>query len=418
MGQQEDSMHRHRFFALPLAAFMSMILAVCCGSDGDDSNSNNQSAPSAWFKNYGGTNDDEGESVKQTSDGGYIIVGSTELDTRGYDVLVIKTDAKGNLIWTKHYGGSGDDFGRSVQQTGEGGYIVLGEYAGSSSRQMWLIKLNSEGDQEWSRDYGYNDQDECAAELQLTSDRGYILIGTTHPLSLQLDMEDKAFLVKTDGFGNTQWYEEKGYDFYLQSGASIQQTLDGGYIFTGMTNRFDQTAMNEYGDIWLVKLGQDGGTIWYPHYGVEGVLEQGTSVRQTKDGGYIVAGETGPLSNIDILLYRFDSSSRLLWGIKNLGGPQSDWGAVVRQTSDRGYIISASTYSYGAGGSDGYLIKTDAYGNTLWTNTFGGPGNDYFRSVEQTADGGYIMTGYTESYTNGASDVFLVKTDKDGRSLP
>jgi len=415
MGQQEDSVHRYRFFALPLIAFMSMILAVCCGSDGDDSNNNNQSAPSAWFKNYGGTDDDEGESVKQTSDGGYIIVGSTELGTRGYDVLVIKTDAKGNLLWTKHYGGSGDDFGRSVQQTEDGGYIVLGEYAGSSSRQMWLIKLNSEGDQEWSRDYGYNDTSETAAEVQVTSDGGYILIGSTH---YTYGPSKSAFLVKTDGLGNTQWYKEKGYDGRYENGASIQQTSDGGYIFTGMTDAFDRGPIVYYGDIWLVKLGQDGGTIWYPHYGMEDVLEQGTSVRQTTDGGYIVAGETGPLSNIDILLYRFDSSSKLLWGLRKLGGPQSDWGAVVRQTSDRGYIISASTYSYGVGGSDGYLIKTDAYGNTLWTNTFGGPGNDYFRSVEQTADGGYIMTGYTESYTNGASDIFLVKTDKHGRSLP
>jgi hypothetical protein len=407
-------MHRCRFFAPPLIAFMSMILTVGCGSDGDDSN-NNQSAPSAWFKNYGGTDHDEGESVKQTSDGGYIIVGSTELGTRGYDVLIIKTDATGKVIWTKHYGGSGDDFGRSVQQTGDGGYIILGEYAGSSSRQMWLIKINSEGDQEWSRDYGYNDTSETAAEVQVTSDGGYILIGSTH---YTYGPSKSAFLVKTDGFGNAQWYKEKGYDGRYDSGASIQQTSDGGYIFTGMTDAFDRGPMTYYGDIWLVKLGQDGGTTWYPHYGVEDVLEQGTSVRQTKDGGYIVAGETGPLSNIDVLLYRFDSSSKLLWGLKKLGGPQSDWGAVVRQTSDRGYIISASTYSYGAGGSDGYLIKTDAYGNTLWTNTFGGPGNDYFRSVEQTADGGYIMTGYTESYSNGASDVYLVKTDKAGKSLP
>jgi hypothetical protein len=276
-----------------------------------------------------------------------------------------------------------------------------------SNRQMWLIKTEANGyNREWHRNYGYDNSNEDAAEVQQTSDGGYILIGTTEGTF------KNVFLVKTDGSGNTQWYKQKGYDNSNESGASVQQTSDDGYILTGTTDQFDSN-----GDIWLVNVGADGSTLWHHHYGVSGIAEEGTSVRETFDNGYIITGTIGPSTNRDIFLLKTDSAGNQQW-YRTFGGSKSDYSAAVQQTSDGGYIIAGSTNSYGAGLSDGYLIKTDASGNTLWTNTFGGSGDDYFYSVQQTKDGGYIMAGYTKSYGDGSSAVYLVKTDADGSSLP
>ena len=374
-----------------------------------------------WFKTYGTSEGVQGygKSVKQTSDGGYIIVGISETDLKGSYVYILKTDAAGKTLWDGILGSySGaevrSEFGRSVQQTADGGYIVLGEYSLGSNRQMWLIKTDANGGVEWDRLYGYDDRLEEASEVQQTSDGGYILVGTTtyfNPLTGRR-AGSNVFLVKTDRLGNTQWYKQKGYDDSDETGASVQQTSDGGYILTGITYQFDNS-----GDLWLVKVGADGSTVWHHHYGIANTFDEGTSVRQTTDGGYIFAGSTGPSSNRDICLLKTDSAGNRQWA-RAFGGPASDWNAVVQQTTDGGYVIAGSTYSYGAGQSDGYLIKTDAAGNTLWTNTFGGSGQDYFHSVQQTRDGGYIMTGSTESYGDGSSAVYLVKTDANGSSLP
>ena len=405
-------MDKYRFFALPLIMIMWIVLMIGCGGDGGDSGQDQSGppSPSVWFKAWavGPGSKDNGRSAKQTSDGGYIFVHNAQaIGLNKYDFWLVKTDAKGNISWTtSFFGDSSNIFGRSVQQTSDGGYIILGEYTMGSNRQMWLIKTDSNGKEMWDRFYGYGDQQEDASEVQQTSDGGYILVGTTS------QSRSNVFLIKTDGIGNTQWYKQKGYDDSNERGASAQQTSDGGYILTGITDQFD-----DLGDLWLVKVNADGGTAWHNHYGVSNIYDEGTSVRQTTDGGYIIAGETGPLANRDIYLLKTNSIGNQQWS-KTLGGPKSDWNAVVQQTMDGGYVIAGSTYSYGAGMSDGYLIKTDATGNTLWTNTFGGSGPDYFYSVQQTKDGGYIMVGSTESYDDGSSDVYIVKTDRDGSSLP
>ena len=148
--------------------------------------------------------------------------------------------------------------------------------------------------------------------------------------------------------------------------------------------------------------------------------DYGNSVQQTTDEGYIVAGYTYSFGAgfYDAWLIKTDAFGDTLWTKTYGGSTDSDYGYSVQQTKDGGYIIAGSTYSYGAGLSDGFLVKTDAQGNMLWKNTFGGSGQDYFYSVQQTEDGGYIMVGSTESYGDGSSDVYLVKTDPNGSSLP
>jgi len=403
-------MDKYRSSSLPLMIIISIILMVGCGGDDSDRDT---SAPSVWFKTYSvlpSGSEDNGRSVKQTADGGYIIAGSSEFSGRSNGTL-IKTDSTGKIEWESFLdpASSVNDYGRSVQQTEDGGYIILGEYIiGSNNRQMWLIKTDSHGVRQWDRFYGYDSYEEYAAEVQQTEDGGYILVGTT------LQNPSNIFLVRTDMNGNVVWYKQKGYDDSGESGNSVRKASDGGFVLTGWTNQFDRNQ----NDIWLVKVDASGNTVWHHHYGVSGLPESGNSVRQAKDGGYIVACSTWTSGKKnDISLLKTDSAGKLQW-LKTLGGLETDWAAEVELTEDGGYVIAGHTSSYGAGAADGYLIKTDAGGDTLWTNTFGGPGKDYFSSVEQTRDGGYIMTGSTESYGDDPVDIFLVKTNAAGSSLP
>jgi len=363
-------------------------------------------AQQKWTRIYGGDSLDSGSSVEQTSDGGYIITGYTESFGAGpSDVWLIKTNSSGDTLWTRMYGGTGVDIGNSVRQTSDGGYIIAGSTSsfGVSYYDVYLIKTNASGDTLWTRTFGGTNDDE-GFSVQQTSDGGYIIAGETS--SFGAGGYD-VWLIKTNASGDTLWTKTYGGPSY-EWGNSIQQTLDGGYIVTGYTLSFG--AGN--GDVWLIKTNASGDTLWTKTYGETGT-DLGNSVRQTQDGGYIIAGKTSSFGNGDqVYLIKADSSGDTLWS-KTYGGALEDVGYSVQQTTDGGYIIAGKTFSFGAGYDDVYLIKTNTYGDTLWTRTYGGTISDGAQSVQQTADGGYIIGGYAWSFGH-SGQVYLIKTDGNG----
>jgi hypothetical protein len=361
-------------------------------------------------KTFGTANDEYATSIIQTVDEGYVITGSTYNSVPGWhDVSLIKIDANGNLLWAKAFGGAYNDYGWSVQQTTDGGYIVAGytESFGAGNADFYLIKTDASGNLLWSKTFGGINFDQ-AYSVEQTIDGGYIIAGYTQ--SFGAGGYD-FYLVKTDSNGNLLWSKTFG-GTTGDYGYSVTQTMDGGYIMTGTTMSFGMGS----DDIWLIKTDGNGNSLWTKTYGGTN-SDNGRCVKQTTDAGYILLGSTYGFGagNLDIYLTKTDSSGNLSW-TKTFGGTDEDIGYSIKQTNDTGYVIIGHSKSFTPGHNKIYLIKTDTNGDSIWTKIFGGSVGDYGLSIQQTIDVGYVIAGQTYSFGLGIDDFYLIKTNSLGSS--
>ena len=362
-----------------------------------------QTPDTLWTRTYGAIDSDVGFSVQQTTDGGYIIVGGTSSYGAGSsDVYLIKTDKYGDTLWTKTYGGIDSDVGFSVQQTTDGGYIIAGGTSsyGAGSSDVYLIKTDANGDTIWTKTYGGVEFD-VARSVQQTSDSGYIVAGYTW--SYGAGIWD-VYLIKTDSNGDTIWTRAYG-GTESDQGYSVQQTTDDGYIIAGWTASYGAGDDDAY----LIKTDTNGDTIWTKTYGSPHE-DDAYSVQQTTDGGYIIVGMSHPtgLEEGDVYLIKTDMNGDTIW-TKIYERSGFDFAYSVQQTSDGGYIV-ANNINY----DNIQVIKTNVDGDTLWTTTYGGAKYDFAYSVQQTTDDGYIIAGWTDSYGAGSGDVYLIKVLPEG----
>ena len=340
--------------------------------------------------------------VKQTSDHGFIIVAETlEPYTGTYQkVLLIKTDADGDTMWTKIYGGTWPQFGYSLDTTSDGGCVITGHIGyplGPNWDQIFLLKTDQNGDSLWQKEYGGTDLD-YSFSVRQTSDNGYIIAGSEGSGNTT-----NFLLIKTDSSGNLSWSSEYG-GVVSESANSVQQTSDNGYILTGYTYSFGSGSNP---DLYLVKTDSLGDTLWTKVYGGD-EYDYGKYVSQTLDNGYIVIGTTESfgLEAQNIWLLRTDANGDTIW-TKTFGDSNASDAQSGQQTADGGYIIGGSTNRYPYS-TKFWLIKTDENGDTLWTKYM----RDYnsrseINSIQQLSDEGYIATGYQG--TMNATDIMLIR---------
>ncbi|MCX8530946.1 T9SS type A sorting domain-containing protein [Chryseobacterium luquanense] len=352
-----------------------------------------QSPSIQWQKSLGGSFSDYGKSIRQTQDGGFILAGSTQSnngDVTGhqgsFDCWIVKLNISGNIQWQKTYGGSGSDGANSIEQTQDGGYI----FAGYTSSNNGDVTGNHSSSDYW--------------------------------------------VVKLDPSGNIQWQKSLG-GYGYEEATSVQETSDGGYIVAGNSMSTDTMGdvMGNHGfyDYWVVKLNSSGNIQWQKNFGGSS-YEYAGSIKQTLDNGYIMAGSTisnnGDVSQNfgprDYWVIKLDAFGNLQWE-KSLGGTGGDEAFDVIQNQDGDYIVSGYAQSDGPvpdsiGSRDFWIVKLNPIGNVIWQKNFGGTALDGASSIYQTSDGGYIVGGYTQS-TNGDitqnfgnTDYWIIKLDSAG----
>ncbi|KPL07661.1 hypothetical protein AMJ86_03510 [bacterium SM23_57] len=355
---------------------------------------------------------DDGKCVRQTTDGGYIITGScvpNGLESH-VDLLLLKTDTLGHILWTQTYGRGFVEEGLSVEQTSDGGYIIGGRAVSGvypvvdpPYSDVWMLKTDSYGDTLWTKTYGDSGTNEYCTSIQQTPDLGYIMTGTmnseycypNYEINEEYDpVASRAWLLRTDSSGDTLWTK-----FYLERsyGNSVVQTSDGGFVITGWVFPDEQDIQS---DVLLIKTDSSGDTLWTKT--IEGAdYEVGFCARQTYDG-YVLVGQTKPAgSRYNALLIKTDLSGEVLW-TRNIGGDLSDAGFTVEVASDGGFFITGTTNgNWWVHQGDMWAFKTDANGSLLWEVIYDLALCDFAWCGIQTSDNGYVLTGMTSSGFGG-----------------
>jgi hypothetical protein len=378
-----------------------------------------------WSRNYGGPYGDEGVRLCETFDGGYIMVGNTESFGSEVQIYLVKTDSRGDTLWTRTFGGNGLEYGNSVRQTTDGGFIIGGWTTSfGQGIQVYLVKTDAQGNTQWSRTYGGSDVDDCITVRQ-TSDGGYILVGSTYSYSAG---GRDLYLIKTNPFGQMQWSKTYG-GIRDDAGSCVEQSPDGGYVVTGYTESFAPHCW-----VYMLKTDPEGDSLWSKALTPSGSSwSSSVVVQQTSDTGYIITGycvnDQEPGDDFDFFLIKTDSQGDTIW-TRTYDCGDYDWAGSVCQTYDGGYVVAGFAISYKSdslihqhskypklsahidmaeihkSGSviDGYLIKTDSLGDALWTKNLGG---NHATDVQQTLDSSLAILGGITLDDNG--DFYLLK---------
>jgi len=360
----------------------------------------------------GGTNSDKGWSVVQTSDGGFVVAGYTRSFGAGSsDLFLVKFNSSDSVQWAKAVGGTNDDYGYSVIQTSDSGLVVAGytESFGAGYDDLFLVKFNSSGSVQWAKAVGGTGYDYGYSVVQ-TSDSGFVVAGYTYSFGAG---SGDLFLVKFNSSGSVQWAKAvggTGWDY----GHSVIQTSDSGLVVVGLTMSYGVLYHAIICDLFLVKFNSSGSVQWAKAVGGTN-LDFGESVIETSDSGLVVAGYTGSYGagGDNLFIVKFNSSGSVQWA-KAVGGTSGDYGNSVIQTSDSGFVVAGYTRSFGAGNEDLFLVKFNSSGSMQWAKAVGGANDDEGYSVIQASNSGLVVSGYTQSFGAGSSDLFLVKFGSDG----
>lgn len=409
-----------------------------------------------WQRCLGGSGDDHVHGMTPTVDGGFVVLGTTysgdgdiTVNFGESDIWVVKLDENGEIEWQRTYGGSSFEWGFSIVQTNDNGFVIAGSTQSNDNDvtinngggDIWVVKLDPVGNIEWERSFGGSGTDRSSYVAQ-TNDGGYVVLGSTMSNDGDVTLNQGGFdlwVVKLDALGSILWQRTLG-GTNDEDGSQVTQLADGGYLVYGSTRSTDGDFVGNHGqnDLWLVKLNSDGDILWQNALGGSS-FEEPSSFDLTIDGGFILTGYTmsnnGDVNGLhgtqmDCWLVKVTASGDLEWQ-KALGGSDSDLGVFVTTSNDGGYLVSGIAYSnngnvsgnHGGFGGDIWLVKLGQSGNVLWQKCFGGDNDEQGAIVRPTFDGDYVLVGSTSSSDgdvtcgNGGRSIWLLKATHNFNSI-
>ena len=400
--------------------------------------SNSSNGTLELVQTFGGSKNDVAKSVVSTVDGGFAVLGYTQsLDgditdkaTENYDFWMLKFDSEAQLEWNKTYGGSGDERGRSLIETSDGGYALLG-YSDSSdgdvssnngNRDFWLVKINASGVLLWEKSFGYEGVDEGASIIE-TSDNHLMLSGVLDVTASGGEGNQGRFstrhaggdywAIKITPTGDIVWSRFYGGTF-TDSPTGIKETLNDGLISVGGSDSNDVDISNNKGsyDFWIVKSDRNGDIVWEKSFGGS-EIDEARDVISDGTGNHIIVGDTRSNDQdvafnngaADLWVIKVSNSGELLWNT-SIGGSNFDVARSISTTFNNEFIIAGSSRSSNGdvsknqGQNDAWVLKLDNSGQLLWETTIGGSEIDFSYDAVQINNGTIVAVGETNS-SNG-----------------
>ena len=426
---------------------------LSCDSSENIQPTENQSVEVEEVLTIGGTKNESAQSVVSTPDGGYAILGHTQsmngdvfnkTDT-SFDYWLLKFDASGQEQWQKVYGGSDDDRGEDLITTNDGGYAILGSSKSndgdvsnnSGSNDFWVAKLDASGIIIWEKSFGYVGADSAFSIIQ-TQDNGFLLSGVLDVSASdgagnnRMNMERHAggdyWVIKIDAMGDLQWSRYFGGTFTDTAYDSVQ-TQDGNFLIMGSSDSDDVDINNNKGtyDFWVVKLNNTGTLLWEKSFGGS-EIDEARAITTTADGNFFIAGDSRSndidLSTnngaADVWIIKINSDGDLLWE-KTFGGSSFDGVKAIYKTQNNEFLVAGNSRSSDGnltknnGQNDAWIFKINAQGNVMWQKTIGGNDVDLLMGITELNNGSIVGVGNTNSSdidiseNKGFSDVLIVK---------
>ena len=437
-----------------LIVFLIAALFVSCTKDTNTSLAQNSELEIEHIKTLGGSKNESAQAVTKTSDGGYAILGYTQSNdgdvrnksNESYDYWLLKFDARNQLQWQKTYGGSDDDRGFDLIQTSDGGFAMLGKSKSndldvsenSGFDDFWVSKLDSNGSISWEYSYGFAGSDTPNSIIQ-TRDNGYLLTGVLdvsasngqgdrHAAVRQRHAGGDYWAVKLNSSGVREWSNYYGGSFTDTAYDAIQ-TQDNGYIIIGSSDSNDVDISNSKGgyDFWVVKISNTGSLVWEKTFGGS-EIDEARAITSSNDGNYLIVGDTRSddlnisqnAGAADLWLIKITPEGTLLWE-KTIGGTNFDVGRSVSKTQDNGFLISGSSRSSDGnlttnkGLNDAWVLKIDSGGDIKWHKSIGGSETDFFYDSVELNDQTIVAVGNSNSSNEdinenkGFTDLLILK---------
>lgn len=358
-----------------------------------------QAPPVDWFETFGGSQLDWGYSVVATSDGGFVIAGYTESMGAGFeDGYLVKTDAAGNVLWERTYGNVAEDRFYAVTQTRDGGFAMAGVTGlGSPQWDAWLVRTDARGELLWQQTFGSPGDEEVVRSVVETADGGIVAAGDTFNTT-----DGRSILVvKVAGDGSPDW-DSSGFGIDIPYGYAVREVAGGGLAVAGYSS--DGVTFPEF-DAYLARLDADGSLLWQKPY--DNGYDDRAYDMIVVDDGFVLAGKIGAAMSI----WRTDSAGNTLWYETFGDVASDYANAVVRTPDGGYALGGISYRYAAGGEYQSYVVKTDGNGAFQWETLLGGAAYDWCAGLDVTGDGGLILAGTTNSYGSGGYDLELVRLD-------